>query len=116
MISYDEFKKVEVRAGKILSTERIEGSDKLLKLSVDLGEKTEEGGVKPRQILSGILKYFPEPEVLVGKTTLFVANLAPREMMGLSSEGMLFAIGGKDEVPFTLITPEEGTPPGTLAA
>ena len=116
MISYDEFKKVEVKEGKILLEEKFEGKDKHIKLNVDMGEKTEGGEVAPRQILSGILKYFPEPETLVGKTTLFVANLAPRDMMGLESQGMLFALGGKDDVPFSLLEPKEGTPPGTLAA
>jgi len=88
MISIDEFKKVEVRAGKILSVELIEGSDKLLKLSVDFGEEA------PRQILSGIKKYFEDPEVLVGVVCAFVTNLEPREMMGLVSQGMIMAVSG----------------------
>ena len=108
-ITYEDFKKVEIRAGKILSAERIEGSEKLLKLSVDMGEET------PRQIVSGIRKYFPDESVLVGKTTLFVANLEPRNLMGFVSNGMLFAMGNGDAAPFTIFSPEVGTPPGTLA-
>jgi methionine--tRNA ligase beta chain len=107
-ISIDDFKKVEIKVGKILSAEKIEGSEKLLKLSVEF---KEESG--PRQILSGIQKYFPNESDLVGKKCMFVTNLAPREMMGLESNGMLFALGGGD-VPFSLIVPEidveEGTP------
>lgn len=107
-ITYEDFKKVEIKVGKILSAEKIEGSEKLLKLMVSFAE---EAG--PRQILSGIQKYFPEEGVLVGKKCMFVTNLEPRKMMGLESNGMLFALGG-GEKPFSLIVPEiemeEGTP------
>lgn len=109
-ITYDDFKKVEIRVGKILSAEKIEGSEKLLKLSVDF---KEESG--PRQILSGIQKYFPNEADLVGKKCMFVTNLAPRQMMGLESNGMLFALGGQGEVPFSLLTPETDVPEGTPA-
>jgi methionine--tRNA ligase beta chain len=109
MITIDDFKKVEIKVGKILSAERIVGSEKLLKLSVDMGEEA------PRQILSGILKYFPEPEALIGVKCMFVANLEPREMMGLESNGMLFALGGHGDVPFSLIQPANDVPPGTPA-
>src|SRR3989344_5763225 len=85
MITIDDFKKAEIKAGKILSVEEIEGSDKLLKLKVDLGES------EPRQIISGIKKYFPDPQALVGVTCAFVANLEPRSIMGLDSQGMIMA-------------------------
>lgn len=94
-ISIDDFKKVEIRIGEIKSAERIEGSDKLLKLKVDFG--SEE-----RQVLSGIAAYFPEPSALVGKKCPFVANLAPRMMMGLESQAMILATGGDGETPFSL--------------
>lgn len=87
MINIDDFKKVEIRAGKILSAEKVEGSEKLLKLSVDFGEEA------PRQILSGIAKHI-SPEILIGKTVGFVANLEPREIMGLRSEAMIMAVSG----------------------
>ncbi len=109
MITIEDFKKVEIKVGKILSAEKIEGSEKLLKLFVDFGE---EAG--PRQILSGIQKYFPDASVLVGKKCMFVTNLEPRQMMGLESNGMLFALGGGD-TPFSLIVPENDTPEGTPA-
>jgi methionine--tRNA ligase beta chain len=109
MISYDEFKKVEIRAGKILSAEKIPDTDKLLKLSVDFAEAS------PRQIVSGIFMYFPDPAVLVGKTCMFVTNLEPRMIKGYESNGMLFAIS-TSEGGFSLLEPNDSIPPGTLAA
>jgi methionyl-tRNA synthetase len=87
MITIDDFKKVEIRAGKILSAEAVEGSEKLLKLSVDFNEEN------PRQILSGIAKHI-SPEELVGTTCAFVTNLEPREIMSLKSEAMIMAVSG----------------------
>lgn len=110
-INYDEFKKVEIRAGEILSVEKIDGSEKLLKLSVDFNE---EAG--PRQIVSGIAKYFPEEQILVGKKCMFVTNLEPRSLMGLTSNGMLFAVGGKDDNPFSILEVDKNTKNGTLAS
>jgi methionine--tRNA ligase beta chain len=100
MITYDDFKKVEIRAGKILSAEKVPDTDKLLKLSVDFGEKTEvidEAGnknIKPsyRQIISGIALYFPDTSKLVGKICMFVTNLEPRIIRGLESNGMILAV------------------------
>lgn len=94
-ISIDEFKKVEIQVGEITSAERIEGSEKLLKLKVNFG--TQE-----RQVLSGIGPYFADPNMLVGKRCLFVTNLAPRMMMGLESQAMIMATGGDGENPFVL--------------
>lgn len=110
-ISYDEFKKVEIKAGKILSAEQIEGSDKLLKLSVDFAEDTG-----PRQIVSGIRSYFPNEQELVGVVCMFVTNLEPRKLMGLESNGMLFAVGGKEGNPFSLLKPHQDTILGTQAS
>lgn len=104
-ISIDDFKKVEIRVGEILSAERIEGSDKLLKLQVNFGEET------PRQVLSGIAMYFPDPSVLVHKRYPFVTNLAPRKMMGLASQAMIMATGGGEE-PLSLF--ETKAAPGSL--
>jgi methionyl-tRNA synthetase len=100
-ITIDDFKKVEIRIGEILSVELIEGSDKLLKLKVNFG--TEE-----RQVLSGIKAYFEDPQTLVGKRCPFVTNLAPRMMMGLESQAMILAAGG-GETPFALFE-TTGTP------
>ncbi len=89
-ISIDDFAKVEIRVGTILSAEAVEKSDKLFKLSVDFGEAT------PRQVLSGIRK-FVTVEELVGKQFPFVTNLAPRPMMGMESAAMILAASEKTE-------------------
>lgn len=107
-ISYDDFAKVEVRAGKILSAEKIPDTDKLLKLSVDFAEGS------PRQIVSGISMYFPDPAVLIGKTCMFVTNLEPRKIRGFESNGMLFAVSTEDGK-FSLLEPGADIPPGTRA-
>ena len=84
-ITYDDFKKIQLKIGKILSAEAVPGSDKLLRLSVDFAEPV------PRQILSGIAKYFPENQNLVGKKVAFVTNLEPRKLMDMESNGMILA-------------------------
>ena len=110
MINIDTLKQVEIRAGKILSAEPIEGSEKLLKLFVDLGEET------PRQILSGIAKYFPGGAGLSGLTCAFVTNLEPRAMMGLTSHGMILATSGERDGKefFSPLTLSDDVPPGAL--
>ncbi len=107
-ITIDDFAKIEITNGKILSVETIEGSDKLLKLMVDFKEES------PRQILSGIRKYFPEEQILVGKKCLFVTNLEPRTMMGIESNGMLFALSD-DAGNFSLLEPNHSISEGTKA-
>jgi methionine--tRNA ligase beta chain len=109
MISYDDFKKVEIKVGEILSAEKIPDTDKLLKLSVNLGEEL------PRQIVSGISMFFPDPQDLVGKKCFFVANLEPRMIKGFESNGMLFAAGGHEGIPFSLIQADPAIPAGTAA-
>lgn len=123
MINYEDFKKVEIRAGKILSAEKIPDTDKLIKLSVDFAETVEvvlEDGSKiikpaPRQIVSGISAYFPDPSILLGKTCMFVTNLEPRIIKGHESNGMLFAVSTGDGA-FSLLEPNASIPPGTKAA
>lgn len=107
MISYDEFSKIEVKVGTVLSAERVPETDKLLRLMVDLGEET------PRQIVSGIAAYVEDPAALVGRQLAFVANLAPRTIKGLESNGMLFAVGEGET--FAFMTPDRSVPPGTGA-
>lgn len=106
MITIDDFAKVEIKAGKILKVEPVTGSEKLLRLEVDFAEE------KPRQILSGIAKYFPDSQVLVGKTVPFVTNLEPRQMMGLESQGMILALS-TSEGAFSLLSVDQSIPPGT---
>lgn len=104
MIIYEDFKKVELKVAKILSAERVEGSDKLIKLSIDLGNEQ-------RQIVAGIGKAY-EPEGLVGLEIAVVTNLEPRTLMGVESNGMLLAAGGDDGEP-VLMVPQKEAPPGT---
>lgn len=103
MISIDDFLKVEIKVGTVLEAGEIEGSEKLLKLKVDLGEET------PRQVLSGIKAWY-KPEDLIGKQFVFVTNLEPRMMMGLESQGMIMASGDEKVV---LIVPQEEVKPGS---
>lgn len=121
MITIDDFKKVEIRAGKIISAEPVEGSEKLLKLLVDFGDReTNEIGnslqnqvtsARGRQVISGIAKYI-SPEDLVGTTCAFVTNLEPREIMGLKSEAMIMALSGDDF--FSLLKISNEVPPGSI--
>lgn len=105
MITFDEFKKAEIKIGKILAAERVPEADRLLKLSIDLGEET------PRQILSGIAEYYPDPAILVGKQVPVLANLPTRTIRGLESQGMvLYAVG---EGFLTTVEPSREVPPGT---
>lgn len=103
-ISFEDFTKVELKAGTVLEAEEIEGSEKLIKLKVDLGEEN------PRQILAGVKQWY-QPEDLVGKQVVVVANLAPRTMMGLESQGMMLAADAADGPVFLTVTKE--VPPGT---
>ena len=91
-ITYDDFKKIQMKVGKILSAEAVAGSDKLYKLSVDFAEG------EPRQIVSGIAKYFPDATEIVGKKVAFVTNLEPRSLMGLLSNGMILAAKTDDKL------------------
>ena len=108
MISIEDFKKVEIVVGKILSAEKVPETDKLLKLSVDLGEASS------RQIISGISLYFPDCTVLIGKKCMFVANLEPRVIRGLESQGMILAVS-TEEGKFSLLEPKDDIPVGTHA-
>lgn len=104
MITIDEFKKGEITVGEIKSSETIEGSDKLLKLSVDFGEEN------PRTVVSGIRKHFEDPQALVGVKCAFATNLEPRPLMGIPSEAMILAVSN-DEV-FSLLKVSAETPAG----
>ncbi len=95
-ITIDDFGKLDLRVGKILSVEAIEGSDKLYKLMVDVGEI--------RQIVSGIAKFYPESQQLVGKLVSVIVNLKPVELLGVRSEGMILAASTKNSL--TLLSPE----------
>ena len=91
-ITIDDFLKVELRVGEIKVAERVPKADKLLRFEVDLGEE------QPRQILAGLAEYY-EPEKLIGRKVVVVANLKPRKMRGLESQGMICAASLGDETP-----------------
>jgi len=90
MIPYEEFAKLDLRIGKVLLAERVQGSEKLLRLEVDLG-------AEKRQLVAGIGKRYT-PEEVVGKKIVVLTNLEPRKMMGLESQGMLLAAWEDNEV------------------
>lgn len=110
MISYDIFAQTELKVGTVKSAERVEGSEKLVKLSVDLGERSEAGEVVYRQILAGIGKRYA-PETLVGVQIVVVANLEPRALMGIESQGMLLA--ASDAEGPVILTPLTPVPAGS---
>ena len=85
VITYDDFMKLDIRVGKIIEAQVPEGSKKLIELTVDLGE--DYGTVT---IFTGMLEYY-QPENFIGKKFQFIANLAPRKMMGKESQGMLLS-------------------------
>ncbi|MBI5742466.1 MAG: methionine--tRNA ligase subunit beta [Candidatus Niyogibacteria bacterium] len=111
MINYDDFKKVELKIGRVLAAERVEGSEKLLKLQVDDGTKAENGEAAPRQVIAGIGKKYA-PEELVGQEIAFVANLEPRKLMGLESNGMILAAHDAEGLP-VILNPGEEVPSGS---
>ena len=84
-VSFDDFEKLDIRVGRVVSCEKVKKSKKLLKFHIDDG--TADG----RTILSGIAVYYDDPQVLVGKQVLFVANFEPRKMMGEESQGMILS-------------------------
>lgn len=106
IITLEDFKKLDIRIGKVISAERVPNSEKLIKLIFDVG-----GGEE--QIVAGIAKVFPEPEVLIGKEMPLVLNLEPREMMGLKSEGMMLAVPINRDEP-VLLHPAKAVPPGSV--
>ena len=104
MISFEEFKKIDLRIARIIKAEKIEGSENLIKLEIDLGEEK-------RQILAGIQKYC-QPEELVNREIVVVANLEPKKMMGMESQGMLLAADIDGEP--ILLMPDKEVPPGAI--
>jgi tRNA-binding EMAP/Myf-like protein len=125
-ISFDDFKKLDIRIGKILSAEKVEGSEKLMKLIVDFGpapvvpepegewievkEDKNEGRIK-RQIIAGIAQFYA-PEALIGKECPFAYNLAPRMLKGLESQGMILCPDNNGSP--ILMHPDKEISPGSV--
>ena len=107
-ISSGEIDKIDIRVGTIVKVDDVEGSEKLLKLTVDFGDHQ-------RCILSGMKQERENPREIEGRQALFVVNLEPKKMMGQMSEGMLFDIGFADGVVPVLAIPEARVPNGTGA-
>jgi len=103
MISFEDFKKLDLRIALIIDAVPVEGSDKLVKLKIDVGEGE-------RQLVAGIARQY-SPEELVGRRIVVVANLEPKVLMGLESQGMLLA-ADTEEGP-VLLMPDHEVPPGS---
>lgn len=102
-VSYEEFKKMDIRVGTIREIEPVPDTDKLLRCQIDFNEVDEDGKVKLRQIISGIHEYYPDYEKLIDKQVLYIVNLEPRKIKGYESNGMLMAVDGLDNNPVFLI-------------
>ena len=111
-VSYEEFKKMDIRVGTIREVEIIPETDKLLRCQIDFNETDEEGNKKFRQIVSGIREHYPDVDVLINKQVLYITNLEPRTIKGIESNGMLMAVDGIDGKPVFLI-PEVEVNPGS---
>lgn len=105
MISFDDFKKLNIKIGKVVSAERVPDTDKLVRLMVDVGEE------EFRQIVSGIAEY-AECASLVGRKFPFIINLEPRTIRGFESNGMILAISSEDGT-FSFLEPSSDVPAGS---
>ena len=104
-IEYDDFAKLDIRVGKILTAEKIKKSKKLLRLQVDIGD------VEPRQIVAGLAEYYA-PEDMVGKTVNVLVNLKPVKLCGVESQGMLLAADNDEDV--ALLSNDKDMGPGAI--
>jgi len=102
-ITIEEFAKIKLRIGKVISAENVQGSKKLLKLSVDMGNER-------RQVVAGIAAHY-RPEEIIGKSVVIVANLKPAKLMGIESQGMVLAASNGEVL--SLISPDKDIPPGS---
>ena len=103
MITFNDFAKLDIRIGTIISAEKVEDADKLLKLEIDLGEEK-------RQVVSGIADWY-KPEDLVGKQVPVLMNLEPRTFKGVESQGMILAAEADDSA--VLLHPDKDVPAGS---
>jgi len=107
-INIDDFLKVKLRVGRVLEAGPHPNADKLIVLKVDLGDEQ-------RQLCAGLKGHY-EPEQLVGRNIIVVANLAPRMMRGMESQGMLLAASTPDHSRVILLTPDADIPPGSAVS
>jgi methionyl-tRNA synthetase len=104
VITIEEFQRIELRVATILSAERVPGTEKLLKLQIDLGSER-------RQLVAGIAKHYT-PEELIGKQIVVVTNLQPAVIRGIESQGMLLAASTDDSSQLALVTLQRPVPNG----
>lgn len=103
--SFDDFKKLEIKIGKVLSVEKISGTEKLLKFVFDLGDEK-------RQVIAGMAEFFEDLNELVGKEMPIVTNLEPKKFLGNESQGMILAADAKGKP--VLLYPQKEVPPGSI--
>jgi methionine--tRNA ligase beta chain len=102
-VGFDEFKKLDIRVGKVVSAERVKGSKKLVELKIDIGEEV-------KRAVAGIAEFY-SPEEMKGKLVIVVTNLQPRKIFGLESEVMILAAFTGREL--AILEPDKEVPPGT---
>lgn len=105
MITFDDFKKLEIRIGTVLSVEKIPQTDKLLKFVFDLGNEK-------KQIVAGMAEFFSDLDSLIGKQMPILVNLEPKEIRGYQSEGMILAVDINSKA--VLLKPVKKVPPGSI--
>ena len=105
-VSFEDFEKLDIRVGLVKNCEKVKKSKKLLQVTIDDGTGTD------RTILSGIAQFYDNPEELVGKRVLFVANFAPRKMMGIESQGMILSAVDFDDT-LSVVTTSKDVKPGS---
>ena len=103
MVNFDDFKKLDLRIAKILKAEKIEGSNKLLKFQIDIGDEE-------KQLVAGLAGHY-NPENLVGREIVVVVNLEPKKLMGVESQGMLLAASKDNDI--VLLQPDREIEPGS---
>lgn len=106
MITYNDFKKLDLRVGTVVSAEAVEGTDRLIRIMVDIGDEEN------RQIVAGMREYY-QPGELVGKQIIVLVNLEPRKMRGVESQGMLLAASTEGFERVKLLTVDQEMPPGS---
>ncbi len=104
MLSFAEFQKLDIRIGTITSAEKVEGTDKLLKLEVDLGDK-------PRQLVAGVADFY-EVDEIIGKQVPVLTNLEPKTLRGVKSQGMILATDNKGQP--VMLHPDQEVPNGSI--
>ena len=110
LIKFPDWERLDIRVGKIVKAEPVEGADKLYKLTVNLGDEIGE-----RTICAGLKEYLGK-EDLEGKKSIFLVNLEPRALRGIESQGMILAAGSKEDGTFALLEPSKDLPEGTLVS